>query len=527
MKVVFRADSSLQIGTGHVMRCRALAETLRRRGANVSFICRGHEGHLGAVLTREGFPVRLLEAPQLARTAARDLYASWLGVEEMQDARDTLGGLEGGVDALVVDHYGLSAAWETEVHRSCVKLVAIDDLGRSHKSDVLLDQNYARAPDERYAGLLNERCTRLLGPHYALLRREYAQIAAAPKSPEGPVQRILISFGGVDRENVTGRALDALSDTEFAHIDLDVVVGATNPNFDAVRRAADARPRTVLHRGLPSLAGLLSQSDLAFGAPGGTTWERCALGLPSIVISTALNQAPGGHELGAAGIIEYLGPHENVGVEAIRNAARALIRDVARRQSMADQSRLLVDGRGAERVAEVIMPSTADDLALRSAAPGDCAFLFRLANDPDVRWQSFTREAITWSGHKRWYEGKLQDSRTRFYLLDVRGLSVGQIRFDLHEGTARIGYSLDLLARGRGWGTRLVELGLRRLAVEAPSDVLADVRYDNPASRAVFDKLGFNQEKLEDRTRHVLSRDALVARFGGKASGGPPSSIPS
>ncbi len=516
MKIAIRADSSREIGTGHIVRCRTLAQRLKARGADVTFICRDHDGHIAGALEADGFAVHLLPAAEPLPTD--ELYARLRAVSEDQDADETLAALAPGTAWLVADHYGFSRAWETRVRIGVGKVLAIDDLGRSHDADILLDQNYSNAPGARYKGRLDETCKQLLGPRFALLQAEYAAHATPTLRRDGAVARILVFFGGSDPANMTGRAIEALTDPRFAHIHVDAAAGASNPHADTLKQLAAARPGTTLHLGLPSLAQLTAQADLALGAGGGAMWERCCLGLPSVVVSIAENQVPASRDLDSAGVITYLGPQETVSVEQIRSALQTLLEDSTRRQSMSEQSRLLVDGLGAERVCEAILPSGEDKLTMRLATREDRGFYFRLVNDPDVRRQSFHREAVTWERHKRWYEGKMSSASTHLYVMDVRGLPVGQIRFDIDGGTALIDYSLDPVVRGRGWGGRLVALGLSRLAADAPADVLAEVRHENIASRLVFDRLGFNREQHEDRSLHHLPRGALMSRFASPAS---------
>jgi len=511
MKIAIRADSSREIGTGHIVRCQTLAQALRARGAEVTFICRAHEGHISSTLEADGFAVRMLAAVADVPPAG-DLYARWLAVPEMRDADETLAALTPGTAWLVTDHYGLSRSWETRLRSAVGAVLAIDDLGRPHDGDILLDQNYSSAGEARYEGRLGEKCKQLLGPRFALLQTEYAALSAGAPRRDGDVGRILVFFGGADPANMTGKAIEALSDPRFAHIHVDAVAGASNPHAARLKQLAAARPRTTLHLGLPSLARLTAQADFALGAGGGAMWERCCLGLPTAVISIAENQVPASRDLDTAGIITYLGPQETVSVEQIRSAMQALVADSPRRQSMSEQSRLLVDGRGAQRVCEAMLPSGRDQLTLRPATREDSGFYFRLVNDPDVRRQSFRSDAVTWEGHKRWYEGKMSAAHSRLYVMEVRGLPVGQIRFDIDDGTALIDYSLDPVVRGRGWGTQLVALGLNRLAADAPADVLAEVRRENVASSLVFDRLGFERVQHEDRSSHRLSRSALMSR---------------
>lgn len=305
--ILIRVDASLSIGSGHVMRCRTLARELRRRWALVTFLCRRQRGDLISLLEQE-FPVLALpellfpsrQPPQAEPLQNRELYGTWLGCSQEQDAADCLQALrQAGILSaswLVVDHYGLDASWETQLlagldGEAAPRLLVIDDLAdRPHQADLLLDQNFLGAETElRYAGLVPERCRQLLGPHYALLGLEYAQLHPL-LPPRKELRRALVFFGGVDSANLTGRALEALLAPELAHLAVDVVLGLQSPHRQAVMELVTRRPCTTLHDPLPSLAGLIARGDLALGAAGATTWERASLGLPSLLVVEDDNQ---------------------------------------------------------------------------------------------------------------------------------------------------------------------------------------------------------------------------------------------
>lgn len=284
------------------MRCRNLARELQRQGAVVTFLCRRQSGDLIGLLEQEFAVLPLPELPLLASEglAGRDLYRAWLGCSQSQDALDCLQALAsaglGHSDWLVVDHYGLDASWESllledQATEASLKLLVIDDLAdRPHQADLLLDQNFfGEVTQHRYEGLLLPQCRQLLGPYYALLGPEYAQLhSLVPLRME--LRRVLVFFGGMDPHNLTGQTLEALMDPALSHLAVDVVLGRHSPYWQAVADQVAERRFTTLHGPLPSLAGLIARADLAIGAGGSTTWERICLGLPSIVLVTDDNQ---------------------------------------------------------------------------------------------------------------------------------------------------------------------------------------------------------------------------------------------
>ncbi|MBK1725452.1 UDP-2,4-diacetamido-2,4,6-trideoxy-beta-L-altropyranose hydrolase [Halorhodospira neutriphila] len=358
MRVAIRVDASAAAGTGHLIRCRTLAQALRKHGAAVTFICRAHEGHGMAMLRDEGFAVCSLPAPDVADTpsAEDENYARWLGVSQPQDAEETIAALPDQPDWLVVDHYGLDAEWERRLRPHVERILAIDDLAnRDHDCDALLDQNYSRDAEARYRDRLPPHATRLLGPDYALLRPEYAQYRNALGPHSGRLERVFVFFGGTDPDNLTGRALEALSEPAFRGVAIDVVVGPNNPHREALAAQAEARPGTTLHAPRPHLGDLMAAADLAIGAGGTTTWERCCLGLPSLVVSIADNQRPACEAMADDGVIEWVGNGHEVSAADLAATLHSLRQRPEHLQRLAEASKRTVDGAGTERAANYLM----------------------------------------------------------------------------------------------------------------------------------------------------------------------------
>lgn len=301
MHIAFRVDASIQIGTGHVMRCLTLAEALRSQGHECSFICREHEGNLSEVIKRRGFELHQLKQDLRADQSKHSegdftlAHADWLGTSWQRDAEQTLKVLAGkNTDWLVVDHYALDARWESRVSTQVKELMAIDDIAdRRHECQLLLDQNLGRKAQD-YNRLVPETCTRLIGPHYALLRPEFAELrdCSLERRVSPRLKRILITLGGVDRDNVTGQVLDALTQSNLApETELDIVMGASAPALEAVRQQAAKLPfEAAVSVNVADMAERMCMADVCIGAAGSTSWERCCLGLPAIQLVLAENQ---------------------------------------------------------------------------------------------------------------------------------------------------------------------------------------------------------------------------------------------
>jgi UDP-2,4-diacetamido-2,4,6-trideoxy-beta-L-altropyranose hydrolase len=299
MHIAFRADASLQIGTGHVMRCLTLADALRERGAQSTFICRPHAGHLLDLIKQRGHAAIALPSADDAFIAPADpFHAKWLGTDWASDATQTSQALgEPVVDWLVVDHYALDRRWEQALRSHTRRIMAIDDLAdRPHDCDLLLDQNLGRQTQD-YCGLLSPHTQTLIGPAYALLRPEFAQWReySLQRRANPQIKNLLITMGGVDQTNATGQVLDVLTHCELpTELRITVVMGPHAPWLAQVQAQAAVMPRpSQVLAGVNNMAQLMAESDLCIGAAGGSAWERCALGLPTLVLILAANQHSG------------------------------------------------------------------------------------------------------------------------------------------------------------------------------------------------------------------------------------------
>jgi len=339
-----RADSSLHMGAGHLMRCLTLAQQARGHGAEVEFICANLPGNLSALVTRQGFGLHLVPGPAVGEVHAPFDWTS--------DAAQTL--VIAGTqpwDWLVADHYAIDAQWETVLRPMARHILVIDDLAdRRHDCDVLLDQSYYPGLEHRYDALLPPACRKLLGPRYLLLRPEFTEARKRLARHTGEVRRILVNFGGTDEANITGLALDAIALLTRPDIAVDVVIGATTPHRAATEARIAALPGARLHVQTSRMAELIAGADLAIGACGSSTWERCCLGLPTLALVLADNQRQGAAALHAAGIIMNLGEAQAMTPAALAAATAGLIADPAARRALSERSLALGAGTGPDLI---------------------------------------------------------------------------------------------------------------------------------------------------------------------------------
>lgn len=360
MRIAFRTDASLHIGTGHVMRCLTLADALREYGAQSTFICRPHVGHLLDLIQQRGHSaVALAPANEALATSAEPSRATWLGTDWVNDVEQTkraLGGQE--LDWLVVDHYALDSRWEKAIRPYTRHILSIDDLAdRPHECDILLDQNLGRQASD-YCGLLNSNAQILVGPEYALLRQEFAKWReySLIRRAHPELKHLLITMGGVDQKNVTGQVLEALTSFELpTDLRITVVVGPSAPWLGQLQAQAAAMPqKTVVLVSVNNMAQLMAESDLCIGAAGSTCWERCCLGLPSIQIVLAANQVEAAYALtkaGAALSVNLLAPFTTE-LELLVNSI-----DTKAMRTLTENSTAICNGNGTTAVVAQLIAS--------------------------------------------------------------------------------------------------------------------------------------------------------------------------
>jgi UDP-2,4-diacetamido-2,4,6-trideoxy-beta-L-altropyranose hydrolase len=335
MKVAIRADASLEIGTGHVMRCLALAGTLTDRGAKVVFICLNQTGHLRERIEEAGFEVEVL--------APDDGY----GIRWERDAEQSLDALRRLAfepDLMVVDQYDLDVRWERAIRSYAGRILVIDDLAnRTHDCDILLDPNLHDSPESRYTGLVGEGTRVFVGPQYALLRPEFERVS--PRIRDQGVGKVFVFFGGSDSSNEAGKIVDAMRALGARAPRTVLVLGPINPHAQEIRRATLELPEIELLEATNEIARLMAESDLALGTCGGAAWERCILGLPALVVVSAENQKDDARILHSLGAVRNLGEANHITVENWASAISAMQDDRAALTSMSRAAQAVMQGR--------------------------------------------------------------------------------------------------------------------------------------------------------------------------------------
>jgi UDP-2,4-diacetamido-2,4,6-trideoxy-beta-L-altropyranose hydrolase len=478
--LLIRADASIAMGTGHAMRCLALAQAWQDAGGRAVFAMAEGTPAIQERLVAEGCEV--VSISSAAGTA--------------EDASQTIAiGRDQKAEWIAVDGYHFAADYQRALKAAGFKILFLDDYGHSqhYSADLVLNQNVcARA--ERYGD--REPQTRLLlGPKYCLLRREFGVWRNWKREVSPACHHLLVMMGGSDPENLTARVIQASAGLE--DVETTVVIGGSNPHFVMLQNlAARSGQKITLRRDVSNTAEPMAAADVAISAAGSTCWELCLLGLPALLVDVADNQSELARELDRRGCAVHVGD-QTVSVEKIAEHLKRLVGSRELRQSLSQRSRELVDGDGAMRVVSVLRGT--EGVRLRRARADDIRLLWEWANDPEVRAASFSSAPIPWETHVAWFAEKVRQNRSLLFIAENEaGIAFGQIRFDLKDREAELNLSLAKEKRGLGLAAPLIEAGVRELLAGAECErVHAFVKLQNAASARAFEKAGFVRVGVE------------------------------
>jgi UDP-2,4-diacetamido-2,4,6-trideoxy-beta-L-altropyranose hydrolase len=483
------------MGTGHFMRCLTLANALKLHGADCRFISRYLPEHLQDMLRIEGHAFAQLRASSTDSFSEELSHSRWLGVSQSTDAADSVFALADQYwDWLVVDNYALDAYWESHLRKVSKQILVIDDIAdRVHDCDMLLDQNFSFDMETRYSGKLPLHCRRLLGPRYALLRHEFRQWRESTRARTGPVKRILVFFGGVDADNFTGRAVSALSDLDLQNVHVDVVIGAKHPARHEIEVACSTH-RFHLHVQTDRMAELMATADLAIGAGGTATWERCCVGLPTLAICTANNQLKQVEDAAIEGLLYAPAIQGNI-TSGISRHVSALLENDSLRESLSRRSMQAVDALGTHRV---LNRMGGDEVEMRLATSEDAERLFVWRNHPSIRAVSRNAAAIKWDTHVTWLTSRLSSAHSILLIGERAQLPIGVVHFEIRHDDVEISIYLVPDLKEPGLGGTLLQSAERWLAKNRPEirKVRAHVLGGNKASQHLFLRDGFEVESL-------------------------------
>jgi len=528
LNILIRVDASLNIGSGHVIRCLTLAKKIKEKDKNVNiiFVCRAHQGHMHENIEASGFICLLLDNDKESEKnietdeLGKNEYLSWLGCSLAQDVKQTIEIAKkyslqhfsnATYDWLLCDHYAIEKTWQKRMREIVNNIFVIDDLAnREHDCNVLLDQTF-NCKKNKYVNKIKEGTLQLLGTNYALLGNDYSKLRTRKllQNRNNALQprKILIFMGGSDKQNWTLKVLRVLNcfikeSTVFLDIDVNIVIGAQYQYERELYSVISECPFKVnLLKNISSMAKTIAGSDLAIGAGGGSSWERCCLALPTLTCVVADNQSELSEKLENFGaIIKWRT------VSELLTELKGLFSSKNRLSKISLAASKVCDGEGASRVSDMIL--NMNELSIRNATIDDSELYLQWRNDPVVRANAFNTNKITLEIHNNWYTKKINDYFSQFYLLHKNKEPVGQVRFELNEieTEAEINYSIAHDFRGKGLALALMKKSVDTVFQEKKSlnKLIAKVKRENVASNRVFDKLEFKKINHSDNTMNIF-----------------------
>lgn len=346
-----RADAGTKIGTGHIMRCLTLADSLKKSFDGIFVVSNQMPSNLSRFIREKGYKTHFIHGYTHIEGKKLQLKQRKAIENDVNHCIKIINLYKNAENWLLIDHYGVDYKWETKIRNHVEKIIVIDDLAnRKHNCDVLIDQNFYKNMRKRYAGLVPKKCLQLLGPKFALLRPEFKNATKRLKR-KYEIRRILISFGGSDPTNQTAKVLRAIKSLDSEY-NIDVVAGNSNPHKKSIKNLCSNIPYTSFYYHTKNMAKIMAKADLAIGGGGSTTWERCCMGLPAIVSVLSENQRQLTKEVARIGCVINLGQATYLRPKDYAVAIRKM--DSKLLQNMSKKCMRLVDGNGAGRVASKI-----------------------------------------------------------------------------------------------------------------------------------------------------------------------------
>ncbi|MBD2113948.1 MULTISPECIES: UDP-2,4-diacetamido-2,4,6-trideoxy-beta-L-altropyranose hydrolase [Cyanophyceae] len=479
MQVLFRADASTQIGTGHVMRCLALAQACLAEGGQAHFLMGCEGATLAQRLTGEGVAVSYGSVPWASEADAQNTIAL---AKDLQ------------ADWVIVDGYHFGAEYQKWLKDVGTKLLVLDDYGHAthYWADIVLNQNIT-AEEEIYAN--RESYTKLLlGTRYALLREEFWPWRSWKRQITPIASKVLVTLGGSDPSNITLAVIQALQKAEIAELEAVVVAGASNPHCSELAQAVKGWEKSItLKQNVTNMPELMAWADLAITAGGSTCWETAFMGLPSMAIPLVENQTAIVKTLSSLDAVVSISSHEAFEINSFAHCLEKYLKQQELRSSLSKKFSNLVDGYGSERLAMVLQESL---IRLRPVNEEDCSLLWHWANDPVTRASSFSSELISWHEHIQWFNAKIKsESCTMYIALNNRDQPVGLIRCEVDaKNEAVVSINIASQYRGMGYASSIIEKSSSKMLRNSKLHQLnAYVKQDNLASIKAFLKAGFKQ----------------------------------
>lgn len=499
MKVLFRLDANQQIGAGHFERCFSIAKgilsTEQETHLTITFACISLPNKYQQRLANAGF--HYINLPAL--------------INQSIDAENLISQVSHQIDILFVDHYKLAKEWETIMRPKCKRMVAIDDLAnREHgEVDFLLDQTFNRLEDD-YKEYVSAKTTVLSGSHYALLRDEfYSKRKTQAVLPDKFPQQIVLALGAMNNEGCTNLLVKLLLQVRKLHslsFSLTILLSSQAYQLDELKRDIAQYPFINLLEDCDNVGLIYSTSDLAIGACGTSTWERCTLGIPSLAITLAENQIEIAEQLDRYGAHKYLGDIKNIDLFKLERTFMSFVENKHLVDEMANRALQVCDGLG---VARLLRKLGLAKVHLKKATEQDIRTLYKWQSNPEIRKFSRNPKPVSWLEHLNWMKKALCDPSRHLFIIKsnthLNSLPVGMLRLDEFLDGHEISILVDTEFQNQGIALKAINNIPDHFLLE---NIYASVSTANKASQKLFSNAGF--KKVEDELFVLTNKKELI-----------------
>ena len=480
-ELVIRADANTGMGTGHLMRCLALAQGWKDNGGEATLITTCENDNLLDRFRNENIEVIKLKYPYPDPL-------DWKDTSQILKARPGCW--------VLLDGYHFDHEYQLLITNADHKLLVIDDLSNleRYSAHIILNQNlYAAQLDYSF----DNEPTLLFGPEFALLRREFWKWIDWKRKFPNIAKNVLVTMGGSDPENLTLRVIQILKELNIDGLRINIVLGASNPYADQIKNEInDSDIDFSLKFDVKDLSELMAWADIAITAGGITCYEIAFMRLPSLVIPLAENQKGTAAFLEKSQAAVNLGWYDDLQKTDFLRSINNLISDSKIRKNLSENAFQLVDGKGVKRVIDRMCSSEKRPrYKIRSVKWKDKDLLWRWANDPVVRKNSFNSDQIPMDEHSRWLKGKLDSSKTCFIIIEQDSNPVAQVRYDsISENEAEVSFTVAKEYRGKGIGSAALKLTFEEACKSLQVDRIRGITLEsNKASQRVFHKAGYQK----------------------------------
>lgn len=477
---LFRPDAGKGCGIGHLMRCRSLADALKRSGCQkIDFLLPAVPA-ITELVTSHGYGVKYLPSKE---------HPDW-------DEARILEELTPDYQLIVIDHYNFPSHAMRHLSNFNALICVIDDLNsRDLPADLVIGSPFstwdAYLPHLRPGGNI------LFGMEYLILRDEFREVPHYAIRSE--IERLLVTFGGEDPTNATQKMVKLL-DKIGCTAHLEILLGPLYAyEKELLNYLQTSNLKYTIHKNLKNTLTLLSSVDAAISSGGTTVVELAASGVPMVLVEIATNQQHVLTSSAQLGLCESVGNIESVTADTLK-ASLDTIKDPSLRQERSLRSQQLVDGKGADRVATALISASHAKpfmklRSLQGISPSgtESQLIWEWRNDPQTRQFSFHTDPIPWEIHQEWIKRVTHSERPELFLVTVEEVPVGMIR--LHpksRTTAQVSINLAPSVRAHGLGRRALSLACHKAKHSLGyKELLADIKPENKSSIALFEKEDF------------------------------------